>query len=98
MAPKTIVDVRLYACQEVDANRLVFALVPAAPTAKKGWYLRALDAESFETWRWALTEAGGGGESLHTSAAPQQQVHGQYGQSPLGHASSPRGVSKSTAI
>ena len=40
------------------ARGILLALSPAGPTAKKSWYLRAEDDGSFETWRWALEQAG----------------------------------------
>ena len=62
MAPKSAVDMRLYACRVVEEGELMLALVPAGPAAKKSWYLRAEDADSFDTWKWALCGAAGGGD------------------------------------
>ena len=62
MAPKTVIDMRLYSCKSVDNGELLLALLPAAAAVKKSWYLRAEDAESFETWKWALEAAGAAGE------------------------------------
>ena len=82
-APKTTVDMRLYACTVVDAAELILSLTPASSAAKKSWYLRAEDAESFETWRWALESVSG--EASSPSSAIQ--ASGADG-SPLAHLSS----------
>ena len=60
-AAKTSIDMRQYTCEVVDGYELMMHLLPAVPAAKKSWYLRAVDAESFETWQWALCSAGAGG-------------------------------------
>jgi hypothetical protein len=54
MSPKTTIDMRHYSCRVVDADQLILSLVPELPPAKKSWYLRAEDSESYETWKWAL--------------------------------------------
>ena len=62
MGAKTIVDMQSYFCQQVEGMDHMLALLPATPMAKKSWYLRAPDAESFEAWRGALTAVSAGNE------------------------------------
>jgi hypothetical protein len=49
---------RMYTCQVIEGSELMLALLPVSPAAKKSWYLRAVDAESFDTWRRALNTTG----------------------------------------
>ena len=70
MAPKTVVDMRLYSCKSVDDGELLMALLPAAAPAKKSWYLRAEDAESFETWKWALDASSAAAAAQAEGAVP----------------------------
>ena len=72
MSPKTTVDMRLYACHVVEGSELMLALLPASPSAKKSWYLRAVDAESFETWHRMLKSAAAGAhaDAFGHSASP----------------------------
>ena len=58
---RTALDMREYICEVVDGPNLILALLPAALPARKSWYLRAVDSEAFEAWRWALGAAGAAG-------------------------------------
>ena len=69
-AAKTSIDMRQYTCEVVDGYEMMMHLLPATPAAKKSWYLRAVDAESFETWQWALRSAGAGGQGWSTELMP----------------------------